>query len=673
MARQTTIEVIAQFIDKLTGPVKNAEKSTKSSFANMSKGTNGLTKAVTGLVAAYGGMVIVGKVNALMKESVELYKRQENANQKLRAVLQSTGNAAGMTYEELKRLSLGLQSFTTFGDEAIDEANAILLTFTKIGRDVFPKATETVLDMSAALGQDLKSSAIQLGKALNDPITGAAALRRVGVSLTEQQMEQIKTLQQQNKLYEAQKIIVDELAVEFGGMARALAETDVGKLEQMENQLGDIKELLGKEVIPWQVKWNETILETAQYWSKVFGLAEDARTFTDVRQDLKLANQMLDLRKQDVDEQRKKNDNSKAFYKAEERYFAALKYRNKIEAEYNQLIESRKPSNQPGAKAGGGKTPSSSGGGGGGGGGGSSGGGGVMPAGFLTMEQANGQVDIVTDMAKQMQSVELTIASETAKKKEEQQRAELERLNERYDAEVEILKEAWERKREVDEEGKAERERLAQEEYANIESFAQSFGSNMAQIFTDLVQVQINSIEKQRKKEIEAVKASGKTAKEKQKQIEEINKKAEEEQRRMANVNKVIAVGETIISTAQGIANALTMSPPPLGIAMAAIVGAMGAAQIALIASQSFAHGGVVQGPEAGDNVLVRANGGEMVLTQAQQARLLAMAEGQAGSNSPSVTNSISVSITGNVDDETWAERMRALVNELDELAYSRG
>src|SRR5258708_24908498 len=34
------------------------------------------------------------------------------------------------------------------------------LTFTNIGKTVFPQATKTVLDMSQALGQDTKSSAI---------------------------------------------------------------------------------------------------------------------------------------------------------------------------------------------------------------------------------------------------------------------------------------------------------------------------------------------------------------------------------------------------------------------------------------------------------------------------------------------------------------------------------
>ncbi len=55
----------------------------------------------------------------------------------------------------------------------------MLLRFTSIGKEVFPRVTITILDMSAALKQDLQSSAAQLGKALNDPISGINALRGV--------------------------------------------------------------------------------------------------------------------------------------------------------------------------------------------------------------------------------------------------------------------------------------------------------------------------------------------------------------------------------------------------------------------------------------------------------------------------------------------------------------
>ena len=62
----------------------------------------------------------------------------------------------------------------------------MLLTFTNIGKDVFPKATETMLDMATAMNsgmtpsaEQLKGVSIQLGKALNDPVEGISALSRV--------------------------------------------------------------------------------------------------------------------------------------------------------------------------------------------------------------------------------------------------------------------------------------------------------------------------------------------------------------------------------------------------------------------------------------------------------------------------------------------------------------
>ena len=53
----------------------------------------------------------------------------------------------------------------------------MLLTFTNIGKDVFPQATSTLVDMATAMNngvtpsaEALSAQAIQLGKALNDPV-----------------------------------------------------------------------------------------------------------------------------------------------------------------------------------------------------------------------------------------------------------------------------------------------------------------------------------------------------------------------------------------------------------------------------------------------------------------------------------------------------------------------
>jgi len=126
----------------------------------------------------------------------------------------------------------------------------MLLTFTNIGKDVFPAATETVLDMSQALGQDVTASAMQLGKALNDPIAGVTALRRVGVQLTDEQEKQVKAMMAVGDTAGAQKVILAELQKEFGGSAKAAGKTFAGQLAILGHAFDDIKEAIGNAILP---------------------------------------------------------------------------------------------------------------------------------------------------------------------------------------------------------------------------------------------------------------------------------------------------------------------------------------------------------------------------------------------------------------------------------------
>jgi phage-related minor tail protein len=145
----------------------------------------------------------------------------------LNAVLKSTGGVAGITAIQVNAYAEVMSKVTMFDDEAIVSAQSMLLTFTNIGSSVFPSATSAVLDMSQALGQDLQSSAIMLGKALQNPIMGVTALRRVGVNFTEEQQELIKFLVESGQLEEAQALILKELKTEFGGSAEAAGKTFV--------------------------------------------------------------------------------------------------------------------------------------------------------------------------------------------------------------------------------------------------------------------------------------------------------------------------------------------------------------------------------------------------------------------------------------------------------------
>lgn len=235
--------------------------------------TDGLGKAFGGLADiaknALGfalGNVLTGALENVFGSMGELVNGALDAQKiqaQLAAVIESTGGAAGMTADAVLALSDSLAQSTLFTDDAITEAQNLLLTFTNIGKDVFPAATETLLDMAAAMGTDAKGGAIQLGKALNDPVAGISALSRVGVTFTEQQKEQIEAMVKVGDVAGAQKIILAELAKEFGGSAAAQAETLAGKLENLKKNLADTAEGMIASLLPAAEQLFDNVLAPA--------------------------------------------------------------------------------------------------------------------------------------------------------------------------------------------------------------------------------------------------------------------------------------------------------------------------------------------------------------------------------------------------------------------------
>jgi hypothetical protein len=198
----------------------------------MQSGFRTLQGVVTGLVAGVGFSKIV-------QATIEA----EESTAKLEQVLKSTGGVSGFTSKQLQQVAGQLQRVTAFGDDAVVAMQAVLLTFTNVRGDQFTAATEAVLDLSTALGMDLQSAALLVGKALNDPVKGATALQRSGIQLTASQKDLIKTFVETGEVAKAQEIIIRELGVQFGGQARAIRDTFGGALKSVQNAFGDLLEV----------------------------------------------------------------------------------------------------------------------------------------------------------------------------------------------------------------------------------------------------------------------------------------------------------------------------------------------------------------------------------------------------------------------------------------------
>lgn len=205
--------------------------------------------AAAGKAAAIGIGIASAAAVGFGVLSVKAFNESELAIAQTNAVLKSTNGVAGVTAETVTKLATSLQSQTRYSDESIRSAENMLLTFTKIGKETFPSATQAVLDMSTAMGTDLQSTAIQVGKALQDPVRGVTALQRVGVRLTEDQKKLVEQLVETGDVAGAQAVILKELQTEFGGSAKAAGETFAGKLDILKNKFNDIQEVVGKVIV----------------------------------------------------------------------------------------------------------------------------------------------------------------------------------------------------------------------------------------------------------------------------------------------------------------------------------------------------------------------------------------------------------------------------------------
>ncbi len=206
-----------------------AEKSRQST-SNIRDHFNNLKSSISGAIAG----IVAGMS---LKEVIEDTDAAEKNLSQMSAVLKSTGDASGMTKQQLVELAEAQSKVTTYSAETTEKAENMLLTFTNLKSNVFPQAIQATEDMATAMHMDATQAALQLGKALNDPVKGYTKLQRIGVTFTASQIQTIKAMEKAGNTAGAQKIILQELEKEYGSSAKAAGSTLTGQIQIMQNNV----------------------------------------------------------------------------------------------------------------------------------------------------------------------------------------------------------------------------------------------------------------------------------------------------------------------------------------------------------------------------------------------------------------------------------------------------
>lgn len=204
----------------------------------------GLEAAATGAIAALAGGGAIGAV-------VSAFGEADVSLARVTAQIEGTGGVANVTAGDVLGLSSSIQNYSGIADEATQNAAALLLSFKGVrneagaGNDIFDRTLEVGADISRLFGRDLSSTAVQLGRALQDPAQGLNRLARSGITFSEAEKQLIVSLAESGDLLAAQGVLLDVVEGQVGSVAEAYGATLPGQIDVAKNALGDILEVIG--------------------------------------------------------------------------------------------------------------------------------------------------------------------------------------------------------------------------------------------------------------------------------------------------------------------------------------------------------------------------------------------------------------------------------------------
>lgn len=240
---------------KLTylGDASNLSKSTKTAESDVSSLGQRVGKVGKAIAV---GLVAVGAAGIAMgKKLFDAFEQVSTANARIEAVVTSMGNFEGQIEDVTNRLvdqANATARLTGVDRTLIKESQALLLTFDSVNKTageaggVFDRATQAAVDLASAGFGSVTGNAQQLGRALEDPIKGLAALGRSGVTFTEEQRELIKSLVESNRTLDAQGIILGAIEKQVGGVAEATANGS----DKMRQAFGILTEQIAMALAP---------------------------------------------------------------------------------------------------------------------------------------------------------------------------------------------------------------------------------------------------------------------------------------------------------------------------------------------------------------------------------------------------------------------------------------
>ncbi len=232
--------------------------------------TEAFGSALRRLAGPIAAIFTVGKAIRFVDDSLKAAAEQIGIERQLKTVLENVG-ATKTAFEDLKVAAESWQGRSTYDAEMMLGGAAEFATYMSDA-----KAIESMMGTLAnyATGmsggaevtlQQMVDYATQLGKAFDGTYDG---LKKKGFELTEQQKYIIETGTEMQKA-----LVLDEvISQSWANLAEQMASTPQGKITQVRNLIGDIREDVGIYLYPYVMRLYQVILDNMPLVERFFGV-----------------------------------------------------------------------------------------------------------------------------------------------------------------------------------------------------------------------------------------------------------------------------------------------------------------------------------------------------------------------------------------------------------------
>lgn len=249
----------------------NGASSYVNNMRQVTESTNTFNTSASKLMANLSKFISAAVIINYAKQSKAAWQVQLEAETKLNTILVRNIGATKEQVEATKRWASELQKVGVIGDEIQLSGLQELSTYID-NADSLKKMNVVLNDMLAqqyglnATAENAVTIATMLGKVLEGQ---TSALSRYGYSFNEAQEQLLKFGTEEQRVATLAEVVESSV----GGINEALAKTPAGKLKQISNTMGDIKEQFGRAIVNTEAAFVPVLKMTANVFENISKVA----------------------------------------------------------------------------------------------------------------------------------------------------------------------------------------------------------------------------------------------------------------------------------------------------------------------------------------------------------------------------------------------------------------